>query len=85
MGAGLDLSTGGHIVTDISAQPVHSRALAPSQRRYGDYFISVLSSPELSTQEHLTKVIRQVSRALVSSLPRPFFCCRSRTDIYLGK
>lgn len=37
-----------------------TRFLGPAQRRYGDYFLSVLSSPELQQPDGLTKVLRQV-------------------------
>lgn len=52
----------GHILsTPGGGAPVQqTRFLGPAQRRYGDYFLSVLSSPELQQPDGLTKVLRQV-------------------------
>lgn len=51
----------GHLVPSAATPAgAHARFLGPSQRRYGDYFLSVLASPELRRQEGLTKVLRQV-------------------------
>ena len=53
----------GHLVPSAATPAgAHARFLGPSQRRYGDYFLSVLASPELRRQEGLTKVLRQVTR-----------------------
>lgn len=54
-------STNGHIVSMARAHtPSSSRYLGPAQRRYGDYFLTVLASPDLAEPEGLTKVLRQV-------------------------
>ena len=54
-------STNGHIVSASRAHtPASSRHLGPAQRRYGDYFLTVLASPQLAEPEGLTKLLRQV-------------------------
>jgi hypothetical protein len=52
----------GHILsTPGGSAPIQqTRFLGPAQRRYGDYFLSVLSSPQLQQPDGLTKVLRQV-------------------------
>lgn len=51
----------GHILSTPGAAPMQqTRFLGPAQRRYSDYFLSVLSSPELQQPEGLTKVLRQI-------------------------
>jgi hypothetical protein len=52
----------GHILSTPGggAPAQQTRFLGPAQRRYGDYFLSVLSSPELQQPDGLTKVLRQV-------------------------
>lgn len=54
-------NTNGHIVSMAQLRtPNSSRYLGPAQRRYGDYFLTVLASPDLAEPEGLTKLLRQV-------------------------
>lgn len=54
--------TNGHFVSALGSHtPANSRYLGPAQRRYGDYFLNVLASPNLAQPDNLTKVLRQVT------------------------
>jgi hypothetical protein len=58
-GSGGDAKGGGHFLAASS-----ERLLGISQRRYSDYFLAVLSAPQLAQPSQLPKLLKQVPPAL---------------------